>query len=175
MTCIRFLVLGLAGLLPLGGQQAPAEATPPPAAVAAGEVSKAAPSGFQFREFKLSNEKKAGASADYVESFKQSLAKRLVERKDAEGLPTGKLEIRFDKVVVVGSFKRGMLGVLAPSDSFAATLRVLDDKDRELAVITIPETKVMASTVGTNWDKMLGIEGAGLVFKTLFPEKKQAP
>lgn len=140
-------------------------------ATAALESSKKVIAGFAVAEFTIDNAKKAGASDDYVASFKANLAKRLAERKHTETLAKGRLEIRLDKVVVVSNFKRSMMGVLAPPDLFAATVRVLDEKGQEAALVTIPETKVMASTFGTNWDKLLGLEGAALVYKTLFAEK----
>ena len=131
-------------------------------------AAKAAVDQLNFSGIKLRNAKEAGAPAAYVEAFRSELSKRLAEKPLTGAAAGGTVEVRFDKVSIQGDVVRGKEGDPIPRDLFAATVRVFDDKGEELSIYVIPETQLRGDNLRLDTQKLLGVEGAAIVYRRMF-------
>ena len=157
-TFSRLLLLALAQL----------PASPSASEANADAVAKAAVDQLSFSGIQLRNTKEAGAPDAYVEAFRSELSKRLAETPLSGLAAGGTVEIRFDKVSIQGDVVRGKDGDPIPRNLFAATVRLLDDKGMELSIYVIPETQLRGDTLRLDTQKLLGVEGAAIVYKKMF-------
>lgn len=170
------LLLVLPCLLALAGAAAADGGAPPLASVpAAPEPASAAEhaiANFSLSKIRLTNTQEAGVPAATAEAFAAELTRRLAERAanepSSEGTASGTVEVRFDKLTVQGDFTRGKEGDPIPRDLFAATVRVLDNDGQEISIHVIPETQLRGDKLAIDPNRLLGVEGAAVVYRKLF-------
>lgn len=142
----------------------------------AARESEAIIANFSLSNIKLTNTRESGATDDTVRAFEGELSRRLAERMATSGSdPTippksdkGTVEVRFDKVIVQGDMVRGKEGEPIPQDMFAATVRVLDSAGQEVSLYIIPETQIRGDRLIIDNNRLLGVEGAAIVYRRLF-------
>lgn len=167
--------LALAGAALADAPAPPAVATEPAPLVATEPAAKSAETAianFSLSKIKLTNTFEAGVPEATAEAFAAELARRLAERAahepGSEGQSKGTVEVRFDKLTVQGDFTRGKEGDPIPRDLFAATVRVLDDAGQEISIHVVPETQLRGDKLAIDPNKLLGVEGAAIVYRKLF-------
>lgn len=136
------------------------------------DAAKQAIARFSLSNIRLSNPRESGWSEATTQAFEAELAKRLAERETTEtaGEMTSKgtVEVRFDTLTVQGDFTRGKEDQPIPRDLFAATVRILDDAGQEISIHVIPETQIRGERLNIDPSKLLGVEGAAIVYRKLF-------